>query len=47
MLKEIKRTNSTLKIDNNIKLNDDTVVKNMRWSGLKKIAMDAEFKSSK
>ena len=39
MLKEIKRTNSTLKLDTDIKLNDDTVVKNMRWSGLKKMAM--------
>ena len=46
MMIALKKANYTLKKDISEMLNEDTVVKNFRWSGLKKHAMQDGFEES-
>ena len=46
MMIDLKKANLTIKKETALALNEDTVVKNFRWSGLKKHAMKDDFESS-
>ena len=46
MMMDLKKANLTIKKETALALNEDTVVKNYRWSGLKKHAMKDDFESS-
>ena len=42
----LKKANITYKMDHELKLDDDVIIKNFRWSGLKKHAMSEDFEES-
>ena len=46
MLKEIKRAYAKWKLENQVQLSDETTVNDIRWGGLKKVAMDKDFEGS-